>query len=354
MELIENKKYQDSLQNIINMNLPWDRFYGKTMMVSGATGLIGSLLIDLIMRLNQEKHLNCQVIALGRNQEKAEKRFKHWWKQNTFKYVVCDINQPLTELDDKVDYLFHFASNTHPVAYATDPIGTVTANILGTYQLLTYAAEHKTERVVFASSVEIYGENRGDVEQFTEDYLGYIDCNTLRAGYPESKRAGEALCQAFIRQKNLDIVIPRLSRTFGPTMLKSDTKALSQFLKNGLSGEDIVLKSKGTQFYSYSYVADAVTAILYCLVYGENGNAYNVADETCDIMLKDLAALIAELSGTVVKFELPDEVERAGFSKATKAVLNGQKLQKLGWKASYDMKKGLEETLQILKETEKK
>lgn len=205
-------------------------------------------------------------------------------------------------------------------------------------------------QISVCSSVEIYGENRGDVEKFTENYLGYIDCNTLRAGYPESKRAGEALCQAYIRQKQLDIVIPRLSRTFGPTMLKSDSKALSQFLKNGIAGEDIVLKSEGTQFYSYTYVADAVTGLLFCLLLGENGQAYNIADDSCDITLRELAALIAESAGTQVCFELPDETERAGYSKATKAVMDGSKIESLGWKPLYHMQNGIEETMKILKE----
>ena len=158
------------------------------------------------------------------------------------------------------------------MAYASDPVGTVATNIIGTNNLLKFAAETGCERFVFLSSVEIYGENRGDTEYFTEDYLGYIDCNTLRAGYPESKRCGEALCQAYIRKENMDIVIPRLARSYGPTMLRSDTKAISQFIGNGVRKENIVLKSAGTQLYSYTYVSDAVSGVLYCLLRGECGH----------------------------------------------------------------------------------
>ena len=144
----------------------------------------------------------------------------------------------------KIDYVIHAASNTHPVAYASDPIGTITANVFGTQYLLDYAKEADCKRFVFLSSVEIYGENRGDTDKFTEDYLGYIDCNTMRAGYPESKRTGEALCQAYRKQMEMDVVIPRLSRVYGPTMLMSDTKALSQFILKSVKQEDIVLKSE--------------------------------------------------------------------------------------------------------------
>ena len=171
----------------------------------------------------------------------------------------------------------------------------------------------------------------------------------MRAGYPESKRAGEALCQAYIQQRKLDVVIPRFTRSFGPTLLPSDTKALSQFLKKGVAREDIVLKSKGYQYYSYTYVCDAVSGLLTCLLRGACGEAYNIADESCDITLRDLAQIIAEYAGTKVVFELPDEVEKAGYSTATKARLDSSKLKTLGWKAQFDIRTGLEHTIEILR-----
>ena len=184
---------------------------------------------------------------------------------------------------------------------------------------------------------------------FREESCGYIDCNTLRAGYPESKRCGEALCQAYRKQKGMDIVIPRLTRSYGPTFLETDTKAISQFIKKGVQGEDIILKSAGTQFYSYTYVADAVSGLLTVLLKGEDGEAYNIADESSDITLRDLAELIAGISGKEVRFEIPDAVEAAGYSKATKARLDGHKLQALGWQPQYDIRTGIERTITILK-----
>ena len=205
------------------------------------------------------------------------------------------------------------------------------------------------KRFVFASSVEVYGENRGDTDKFREDYCGYIDCNTLRAGYPESKRAGEALCQAYKKEKGIEVVLPRLSRTYGPTLLASDTKAISQFIHKGVDREDIVLKSEGTQLYSYSYVSDAVSGILYTMLLGENGEAYNIADEGSDITLRDLAALIAEYAGKKVVFELPDETERAGYSTATKALLDNSKIRELGWSSDVDIRKGITRTIEMLR-----
>ena len=346
MNIYENELYLQDIRRVTELQLPWEQLNGRSIMISGATGMIGSFLIDVLM----EKGLDLTVYALGRNAEKAQKRFARWWNDSRFVFVQCDINEGIT-LDAKtVDYVFHAASNTHPMAYATDPIGTITTNIIGTDNLLRFAAEHGTRRVLFASSVEVYGENRGDAEKFSEDYCGYLNCNTLRAGYPESKRAGEALCQAYIRQKGLDVVIPRLARTYGPTMLMSDTKALSQFLKKGIAGEDIVLKSEGTQLFSYTYVADAVSGVLYCLFCGECGEAYNIADSASDIMLRDLAGIIAGFAGKQVVLDLPDATERAGYSTATVAVMESERIRTLGWKAQYTIQSGLERTIRILKE----
>lgn len=345
MDLYNNNLYLQDIRALGALELPWEQLRGRSILISGATGMIGSYLIDVLM----EKGLDVTVYALGRNEEKAKARFVRWWDDPCFVFVTGDINRGIDLDVQTVDYVFHAASNTHPVAYATDPIGTITTNIIGTDNLLRFAAEHGTRRVLFASSVEVYGENRGDREAFSEDYCGYIDCNTLRAGYPESKRAGEALCQAYIRQKGLDVVIPRLARTYGPTMLMSDTKALSQFLKKGMAGEDIVLKSAGTQLFSYTYVADAVSGVLYCLFYGVNGEAYNISDSASDITLRDLAGIIADCVGTEVVFDLPDATESAGYSKATKAIMENNKIRTLGWSAQYTMQTGLERTLRILK-----
>ncbi len=351
MNLIENTLYQEDIMKVVAQPIPWDKLKNKTLLISGATGLIGSFLIDVVMLLNRKQRLNCKVYSLGRDEDKARSRFSYCYESPLFQFIPYDINLPFVRNDiGSVDYVLHLASNTHPVAYATDPIGTITTNIIGTQNMLEFACAHHALRCVFASSNEIYGENRGDVENFKEKYCGYIDCNTLRAGYPESKRCGEALCQAYITQRGLDIVIPRLTRSYGPTMMMSDTKAISQFIRKAIVGKDIVLKSEGTQYYSYTYVADAVCGLLYVLLVGEKGEAYNIADESSDIMLRDLAKIIADFVGNKVVFEIPDAVESSGYSKATKARLDSTKLQELGWKTIYDIQSGIQRTIKMLSE----
>ena len=353
MNINEVELYNEEIKKYASKDIDWEKLRDKTFLITGATGLIGKFLIDVIMYKNDADNLNCKIIALGRNEPKAKERFANCFNSNLFKFYETDINETITIEEEKLDYILHAASSTHPLQYSNYPISTITANVIGTKNILDLAVKTNASRVLFASSVEIYGENRGDVEAFDESYLGYINCNTLRAGYPESKRTGEALCQAYIKEKGLDIVIPRLSRIFGPTILSTDSKALSQFINKAVNDEDIVLKSEGNQYFSYTYVGDAVTALLYTLFYGINGEAYNVSDDSYDITLKDLASTIAKQVGKEVIFDLPSEEERKGYSTATKAIMVSDKIKKLGWTVEESLDKTLITTINILKQLNK-
>lgn len=342
--------YQKDVLNIINADLPWDKLKNKALLLTGASGLIGTFLVDVLMKKNETELLGIKIYAAGRNENTARQRFSDYWNSKYFSFLRMDVNNPI-ESDIHFDYILHAASNTHPVQYSTDPVNSLMTNLMGTYNLLEYGRKCKLERFIFLSSVEIYGQALHEDDVFDESYCGYIDCNTVRAGYPEGKRAGEALCQAYISKYNMDIVIPRLSRVYGPTMRLDDSKAMSQFIMNGVRGEDIVLKSEGLQKFSYCYVADAVLGILFVWLKGKTGEAYNVADVKVDMRLRDITKYIAEISNRKIIFKLPCDAERSGFSKVTVGVMTSRKLQQIGWIPLDDLKSGILKTMRILRET---
>ena len=350
---IDNRQYVEDIKRLTALDLPWQKLGGKKILLTGATGMIGTTLVDVLMNKNRVDDLGAKIFAVGRKIQSAKERFGEYFGDKNFEFLPLDVNAiDVDELIARklgIDLIIHAASNTHPVQYATDPVGSIMSNILGTYNLLEFGRRSEIERFVFVSSVEIYGQARGE-DVFDEKYCGYIDCNTLRAGYPEGKRAGETLCNAYISKFGTDVVIPRLSRCYGSTMRLDDSKAMSQFIMNGVRREDIVLKSEGLPQFSYCYSSDAVGGLLYCMLLGECGGAYNVADSSEILSLRQIAEYIAESSGRKVVFEIPDAVQSAGFSKVVKGVMSNEKLRALGWRPFDDTKSGVKKTIEILRE----
>lgn len=341
--------YREDIQHILQSDIPFSMLHDKAVLITGATGLIGTYLVDVLMQKSIHEKMNIMVYAVGRNIQSAQERFGTYLHENNFRFIQWDVNTYCPP-SVHVDYIIHAASNTHPKAYASDPVGSILTNLLGLHNILRYGYHTKAERVMFLSSVEIYGEAWKEEDIFDESYCGYIDCNTLRAGYPEGKRAGESLCQAYIAKYGMDIVIPRLSRVYGATMRRSDSKAMAQFIWNSVYHEDIVLKSSGTQRFSYLYAADAASALLFLLCRGETGSAYNLAGKEPILTLREIASILAQVNNKKIVLDLPDDVEKQGFSKATTAVMSVEKIRSLGWTARYDTVSGLKRTVGIIRE----
>lgn len=265
-----NKKhplYIEDIDNVLRVK-GLERLKGKTVLVTGATGLIGVHLIDVLMALD-----NVQIYAVGRSKSKAFSRLGEYFNNPLFHFIEQDVCQEFSD-DVYADYVIPAASNTHPLAYSQYPIETIMINVKGAENALELACRCNAT-LLYMSSVEVYGEALTN-EPVAEDYTGKLNLSTSRSCYTESKRVSEALCQSYISEKGAKAKIVRLSRIFGPTMLDSDTKASSQFIKKAIEREDIILKSKGEQYFSYTYASDAVAAMLYVMLHGEYGKAYNI------------------------------------------------------------------------------
>lgn len=346
MAQIMNKQhslYQEDLDYILRTK-GIEALKGKRFLITGATGLIGVCLIDTLMKYNQQG-ADITVYAVGRSKEKAAERLGEYYNDEHFQFIEQDVRQAFSSLLN-IDYIIPLASNTHPLAYSQYPIETIEINVKGAEYALQKATECEAT-VLYPSTVEVYGNARGE-DVFTEDYTGQLNLSTARSCYTESKRVSEALCQSYISEKGTKVKIVRLSRIFGPTMLMSDSKASSQFIIKALNGEDIVLKSKGEQYFSYTYVADAVSAMLHVMINGENGVVYNISNESCNVHLKDFAKECANWIGKEVVFDLPSESERKGFSVAMQAILDNSRLRVIGWKPMYDFATAIKHTLDIL------
>lgn len=332
----ESKLYRESIKRIA-AELPVKK---GNVLITGATGLIGSCMVDVLLEANRSGS-SFTIYALGRSDEKLRNRF------------CCDsvhiVAQNITEAFyiENLDYIIHAASNADPKSYALYPAETILTNVLGAKNVLDYC-RNKQARVLLTSTFEVYGKLEQDA--YSEEVYGLIDQNQIRSCYPESKRTAELLFRTYHEEYGVDCVIARLASIYGPTMDKTDSKAHAQFIRNALQGDNIVLKSEGLQKRTYCYLVDAVSGLFTVLFKGKGGEAYNVANGKSVATIADVARTAAEIAGTKVVFDLPDEIERKGFSKPQNCILISSKLEGLGWVGKYDLKDGLNETISILKE----
>ncbi len=342
-----SKLYMQDVQRGLASALNMERLKNKSVLITGATGLIGSFIIDILLLYNEEAGADMTIYAVGRSTARLAARFDAK-KTDCLVYVEHDVNQK-PEFDMDVDFIVHAASNAYPAAFQEDPVGTVLSNLLGTNYLLEYGRTHHTQRMLFVSSGEVYGQSDGTLEAFKEDYSGYVDPTSPRSCYPTSKRAAENLCVCYTKQYGLDTVIVRPCHTYGPNVTKSDNRASVQFIQNAVDGEDIRMKSPGMQMRSYCYIADCASAILSVLTGGTAGEAYNIANQEARITISGLAEEAARVVGKKVVYEQKDSLNQREETPITYAVLDSAKLYALGWKGQYSVAEGVSNSIQILK-----
>lgn len=335
---------KNETDRIASAPLSWDKLKGKSLLITGATGFIGSYIIRTLINKNETDSLGVKILALVRNRQRAEAMYG---ENENLDYIVQDVCQPLPT-DKKADFIIHCASNAAPKEYSMYPVETMKTNFFGTLNLLDYAKAVNAESFLYVSTIEVYGTTRG-VEKIDEDTYGTIDAMKVRSCYPLSKKGCETLCVSYSDEYGVPVKIGRLSYIFGPGMREGDSKIVAVFPKCIADGENIVMKSKGEQLRSYTYVTDAITALFTILLDGENGQAYNIASKKCITTIAGIAHTLVDSypeKGLKVIFDLPTESEAKGFSLIENAVLDSDKLEALGWESQTDLKTGLMRVVQ--------
>ena len=331
-----NQYYKQHISNFLE-TVEMDFLEGKTVLISGVTGMIGSAVADALCMADKK----IRVLGMGRSKERAANRFAYpWFTTENFRFIEHDVVNKWF-VDEPIDFVIHAASPAYPAVFAKYPVETMTANFLGTLNLLELAKENEA-RLLFVSSGEIYGETNKDTKG-EQDY-GFIDSMQPRSCYPNSKRAAETLCSAYADEYGVESVVVRLSHVYGPTMTDSDNRVSSDFIRKAKMGQDLVMHSTGTTVRSYTYVLDAVSGILCALQKGKSGEAYNIADENKVVSIRQLADIIAKSGNVSFSIDVSDIADQ-GASSITRQVMSGVKLRDLGWNCFFDFLSGVNATL---------
>lgn len=348
--LYGNPTWISDIDKVIEVVPELDRLAGKSLMITGAAGLVCSAIVDIIFRYNDTHDQKIHILAAGRWPEEMSARFGDQVNREDFTFVVYDASKTDNVIDVHADYIIHGASNASPNMIVKEPVETMMSNFLGMKYLLDYAKEQGTKRILYISSSEVYGEKEG-TEPYKEGQYGYIDLLKSRNSYSVGKRAAETLCASYADEYGMESVIVRPGHIYGPTASPYDKRVASAWSYAVAKGEDIVMKSDGSQIRSYCYCLDCASAMLKVLLCGENCHAYNISNPDSIISIKDMAEILSKSAGVELRMELPTEEERKGFNPMSNSSLESASLTGLGWHGCFDAETGFGHTVKILKET---
>ena len=326
-----------------------DELSGKSVMVTGCTGLICSAVVDVLIRWNEAHDKKIKILAAGRSKKKVEERFAPYAKRDWFTFVLYDAASENNILTLPCDYIIHGASNASPDKIVREPVETMLSNILGVKYLLDYAREKESKRVLYISTSEVYGKKEHNNPSKINEY-GWIDLLSSRSSYSIGKSAAETMCVSYADEYGVESVIVRPGHIYGPTAEETDLRVSSAWAYDVARGKDIIMKSDGTQIRSYCYCLDSAAAIVKVLLRGENVHAYNISNPNSIINIRGMAEILAKSAGVKMKMQLPTEAEKKGFNPMSNSSLDSTELMALGWRGVFNAERGFSHTVEILTE----
>ena len=326
-----------------------DSLAGKTVVVTGPTGLICSAVMDILINYNESHSKPVRLVAAGRSDQRVRERFAQYSDRDYFSFLQYDATSAITCPGLHADYIIHGAGNADPDMIMKEPVETMTGNFMGLKNWFDFAGKNGTTRILYISSSEVYGK-KDDNRPFREDEYGYIDLLSPRSSYPVAKRAAETLCASYSHEYGVDAVIVRPGHIYGPTASPRDSRVSSAWAYAVARGEDIVMKSTGSQIRSYCHCLDTATAILKVLLCGESVRAYNISNPESVISIKTMAEILAEAGNVALRQELPTDKERKGFNPMSNSSLDASGLLSLGWKGCFDAATGFGHTVRTIRD----
>lgn len=353
MWIYSQPEYRKSLEMACQSVPDLNKLTQASIMITGARGLIGSFLTDLLLYCTESKGLECQIFATGRDVKKLEERFEGWKKKERLHFLEYELGcaNGVGRFPAKVDYIIHCAGSGSPAVFMERPAEFVKNTVVGVYDILDYARTSGSKNSLFISSGEIYGYGNTDVTAYEEGDAGCLNHLLPRSCYPVAKRAAENMWITYGKEKTIRTVIARVSHTYGPTALPEECRIAGLCLDAALHKEAIELKSEGRQRRSWCYVADCASGLITILLNGKAGEAYNVAPDDV-FTISEMAETVADIAGKRVVYKLKPTQENQNFNPMDISVLSAEKLKRLGWRSRYRLEEGIKSTLEIMKYSE--
>ncbi len=336
---------QRDIDIIFKSPIEWECFRNKTVLVTGATGRLGMYIVEALNKADIDWNLNMTIIALARSAKKLKQVFGESLNLPNIHTLVQDITQKIC-WENEINYIFHTAGAASPMDFTDNPVGTLWGHIQGTRNVLELAREKKAEKVMYMSTVEVYGEWKSE-EGIKEDDMGVMRCDNARACYPEAKRMCETMFASYEAQYGIPYVGVRLCHTFGPGISLNDGRAFAEFIKNVVEGKDIVLQTDGSAARTYTYAADAIGAVLLAFTKGKE-HWYNIANLNNLISIRELAELIAGLDPNkkVKVIYANDGGQKLKYLPFKLGIMNVDRITGLGWKPRVGLEEAFRYTLE--------